>query len=124
MSSNLEFKATPIAGLFIIERKVITDERGYFFRLFCKDELSEIGLNKSLAQINYSHANKKFTVRGFHFQDLPDCVFLMLLIFLLMLCFQKINFHILNFFYVWAVINFFGMDKKFYLKLLKFPASE
>ena len=73
MSSNLEFKATPIAGLFIIERKIIADERGYFFRLFCKDELSEIGLKKSLAQINYSHANKKFTVRGFHFQYLPDC---------------------------------------------------
>ena len=41
--------------------------------MFCKDEFSEIGLNKSLAQINYSHSNKKFTVRGFHFQYPPDC---------------------------------------------------
>lgn len=73
MSSNLEFIKTPISDLFILKRKIIGDERGHFFRLFCQDELKEIGLKKPLSQINFSHAKEKYTTRGFHFQYAPNC---------------------------------------------------
>lgn len=72
MSTNIEHIKTPIADLFVLKRKIIGDERGHFFRIFCKDELNEIGLTKPLVQINFSHAKEKFTTRGFHFQYAPN----------------------------------------------------
>lgn len=71
MSNNIECVKTPIVDLFVLTRKVIADERGHFFRIFCQDELKEIGLFKPLVQINFSHAKEKFTTRGFHFQYPP-----------------------------------------------------
>ena len=72
MSKNIEYLKTPIADLFVLKRKVMADDRGHFFRIFCKDELKEIGLTKPLSQINLSHAKVKFTTRGFHFQYAPN----------------------------------------------------
>ena len=71
MSQNIKFSKTPISGLYVLERSVFNDTRGYFFRLFCSENLKEIGLSKPMAQINYSHSKKKFTVRGLHFQNPP-----------------------------------------------------
>lgn len=71
MSSNLTFKATPIEGLFIIERNLIKDNRGFFFRLFAGSELVSIGLKKSIAHINFSHTNDLHSTRGLHFQYPP-----------------------------------------------------
>lgn len=71
MSSNIEFIKTPIPDLFVLKRKIVSDERGYFFRIFCQEELREIGLKKPISQINFSHAKEKFTTRGFHFQYPP-----------------------------------------------------
>lgn len=71
MSSNIEFITTPIADLFVLQRKIASDDRGYFYRVFCQEELRNIGLTKPLAQINFSHAKEKFTTRGFHFQNVP-----------------------------------------------------
>ena len=39
MSGRFEIRATPLAGLKVIERQVIGDNRGYLERLFCADEL-------------------------------------------------------------------------------------
>lgn len=71
MSSNIEFRNTPITDLYILKRKIASDDRGYFYRLFCYEELKEIGLSKPIAQINYSHAKGKYVTKGFHFQYPP-----------------------------------------------------
>jgi dTDP-4-dehydrorhamnose 3,5-epimerase len=71
MSSKIEILPTPISGLFVLKRKVISDNRGFFYRLFCQEELKEAGLEKPLSQINFSHANEKYTTRGCHFQHPP-----------------------------------------------------
>lgn len=71
MSSNLIFKPTSIEGLFIIERKVIEDNRGFFYRLFSKSDFDSIGLKEPLLQINFSHTNKIHSTRGLHFQKPP-----------------------------------------------------
>ena len=71
MSSNLLFKPTSIDGLIVIERKVVADNRGYFYRLFSKSDFEGIGLKKPLFHINFSHTNKIHSIRGLHFQNPP-----------------------------------------------------
>jgi dTDP-4-dehydrorhamnose 3,5-epimerase len=62
---------TPLNGLKIIERKVLTDERGFFERLFCHDHLSSMFEGKQLRQINHTLTHKVGTIRGLHFQYPP-----------------------------------------------------
>ena len=67
----MKFLETPLKGLTIIELESYRDDRGLFFRLFCSNELKEIGLNKNIMQINQSLTIKKGAVRGMHFQFPP-----------------------------------------------------
>lgn len=63
--------ATPIADLFSVQRKWIEDNRGFFSRFFCADELSILGVRKPIAQINHTLTRRKGSVRGMHFQQAP-----------------------------------------------------
>jgi dTDP-4-dehydrorhamnose 3,5-epimerase len=65
------FTATPLAGLFIIDLKKISDERGFFARAWCRDTLAAQGLNPQQTQINVGYSHKKGTLRGLHFQKAP-----------------------------------------------------
>jgi dTDP-4-dehydrorhamnose 3,5-epimerase len=74
MSDNqkkLNFTKTPLDGLVVIERNIISDQRGTFFRMFCEQELNEVGLDENISQVNYSFTKNKYTTRGFHFQYEP-----------------------------------------------------
>ena len=62
---------TPIAGLKVIERKRISDNRGFLSRIFCSNQLKEFGWQKPIAQINQTMTKKKGTVRGMHYQNAP-----------------------------------------------------
>ena len=61
----------PLAGLKAITRKRIGDTRGFISRIFCAEELSDIGWDKPIAQINHTYTAKRATVRGMHFQYPP-----------------------------------------------------
>ncbi|OUR60343.1 dTDP-4-dehydrorhamnose 3,5-epimerase [Colwellia sp. 39_35_sub15_T18] len=61
----------PLAGLKLIERQVLDDQRGFFSRLFCAAELEKCGWHQPIAQINHTYSAKKGTVRGLHFQHAP-----------------------------------------------------
>ena len=61
----------PIKGLKIVQRNQILDERGFFERFFCADELHEILGGKNILQMNRSFTKKKGSVRGMHFQTAP-----------------------------------------------------
>lgn len=65
------FNRTKIEGVYIIEPELKIDERGYFARIFCKKELSEIGFNFEIVQINRSLNKRRGTLRGMHFQKQP-----------------------------------------------------
>jgi dTDP-4-dehydrorhamnose 3,5-epimerase len=65
------FTQTNIKGAFIIDVKRIEDERGFFGRAFCQNEMKEQGLNPVVAQTNISHNKLKGTLRGLHFQEAP-----------------------------------------------------
>ena len=69
--SRFRFSATPLAGLSVIERQRVGDERGFLSRLFCAEELSEVGFDLPISQINHTHTEKAGTVRGMHFQYSP-----------------------------------------------------
>ena len=60
-----------ISGLYTIIPDLHKDERGVFRRTFCKDELSKHGIQFEVEQGNVSENYKKYTLRGFHYQDKP-----------------------------------------------------
>lgn len=58
-------------GLFLLERKSIADERGFFQRIFCPEELGEFWGNRKIYQVNRSVTKNVGAFRGFHFQKPP-----------------------------------------------------
>ncbi|HVM87570.1 MAG TPA: dTDP-4-dehydrorhamnose 3,5-epimerase [Puia sp.] len=67
----MQFETTPIQGVFEIKLSPYADERGVFSRLFCENELKQIGHTKNIRQVNHSLNKQKGTVRGMHFQFPP-----------------------------------------------------
>lgn len=61
----------PLEGLKIITRHRHGDNRGFFSRIFCIEELAMAGWNKPVMQINHTVTSKKGTIRGIHFQHPP-----------------------------------------------------
>jgi dTDP-4-dehydrorhamnose 3,5-epimerase len=71
MNSRFDFIQTALAGLAVIQRKPIGDERGYIERVFCARDFAPLLSGKAIVQINHSHSAKRGTVRGMHFQHPP-----------------------------------------------------
>ncbi|MFX1328517.1 MAG: dTDP-4-dehydrorhamnose 3,5-epimerase [Promethearchaeota archaeon] len=67
----MKFIKTSLKDLYIIEFEPIQDERGRFYRVFCKDEFKQIDHHGEIVQINHSLSKKKGTIRGMHFQYPP-----------------------------------------------------
>jgi dTDP-4-dehydrorhamnose 3,5-epimerase len=70
-NNRFRFHSTPLEGLYVVERMLIKDQRGFFCRFFCAEEFKEAGFSKRIIQINHSHTIKKGAVRGLHFQYPP-----------------------------------------------------
>lgn len=62
--------ATGFDDLFILEPKVLGDERGYFMEAYNFKTLSENGFTYQFIQDNQSRS-KKGVLRGLHFQNAP-----------------------------------------------------
>jgi dTDP-4-dehydrorhamnose 3,5-epimerase len=69
--SRFAIRDTSIAGLQLIERESIGDERGFLQRLFCQESLGSLLSNKTIRQINFTLTHKSGAVRGMHFQHPP-----------------------------------------------------
>ncbi|MCX6312551.1 MAG: dTDP-4-dehydrorhamnose 3,5-epimerase [Bacteroidetes bacterium] len=67
----MKFKPTAIEGCFIIEPQLISDDRGWFARVFCEEEALPFLGKIKLVQINHSFNIKKGTFRGMHYQVPP-----------------------------------------------------
>jgi dTDP-4-dehydrorhamnose 3,5-epimerase len=67
----LIFTETKIKGVYIIEPELLTDERGFFARSFCKEEFRNHGLETDIVQCNISYNKKKGILRGMHYQGPP-----------------------------------------------------
>jgi dTDP-4-dehydrorhamnose 3,5-epimerase len=68
---RFDFEATPLAGVWLVQRKPIGDARGFFARLYCAEEFRAIGVQVALSQLNHSFSRQAGTVRGLHFQHAP-----------------------------------------------------
>lgn len=68
-----ERSSTPLAGLVVVQRRRAEDQRGFFSRLFCAEQLAVAGFRLPVAQINQTLTRKRGTVRGMHFQLPPHC---------------------------------------------------
>lgn len=71
MNSRFDILNTPLAGLWLLQRKPIGDNRGYLERLFCAEELQSLIPGKQVVQINHTLTASRGTVRGMHFQHPP-----------------------------------------------------
>lgn len=67
--SRFELIQTSIEGLIKIQRKPVSDDRGFFEKFFCDDELAVFNL--SIKQVNRSVTNRRGSIRGMHYQNLP-----------------------------------------------------
>jgi dTDP-4-dehydrorhamnose 3,5-epimerase len=65
------FEETTLSGAFVIDLERREDERGFFARTWCANELREHGLNTRLVQANMSWNPRQGTLRGMHFQHPP-----------------------------------------------------
>jgi dTDP-4-dehydrorhamnose 3,5-epimerase len=63
--------ATRLAGAWLIDIEPREDERGFFARTWCRQELSAQGLDTEIAQESLSFNRRRGTVRGLHFQRPP-----------------------------------------------------
>ena len=63
-------KKTKFEDLYLVKKNKFKDNRGFFYRDFCKKELKN--LNFEIKQTNISFNHKKFTLRGFHYQTKPN----------------------------------------------------
>jgi dTDP-4-dehydrorhamnose 3,5-epimerase len=67
----VRFTETQLRGAFVIDIERIADERGFFARTWCRDELRRAGLVVELAQCSISYNRKARTLRGMHYQADP-----------------------------------------------------
>lgn len=65
------FSETKLSGAYVIDIKKIEDERGFFARIWDKNEFSKMGLNSEFVQTSISLNTKKGTIRGMHYQTKP-----------------------------------------------------
>ena len=67
----MKFSETNLKGAFIIEPEKIEDHRGFFARMWCKNEFEAHGLKPNFVQINLSFNKYRGIIRGLHYQTTP-----------------------------------------------------
>ena len=65
------FHETPLPGASVVDPERLSDERGFFARLFDPREFEARGLNPNVAQTSLSFNPRKGTLRGMHYQRTP-----------------------------------------------------
>lgn len=69
--AKFEFIPTPLAGLQVVQRQLISDARGFLSRFYCAEEFRDAGVVKPIAQMNHTLTKQQGAVRGLHFQLPP-----------------------------------------------------
>jgi dTDP-4-dehydrorhamnose 3,5-epimerase len=65
------FTATPLRGAFVLDPELKEDERGFFARVWCREEFERHGLETRLVQCSISFNTRAGTLRGMHYQAAP-----------------------------------------------------
>jgi dTDP-4-dehydrorhamnose 3,5-epimerase len=67
----MKIKKSFLEGAAEIECSSHKDERGWFARYYCQEELKEVNSNLNIVQINSSFTEFSGTIRGLHLQKKP-----------------------------------------------------
>ncbi|WP_428674229.1 dTDP-4-dehydrorhamnose 3,5-epimerase [Roseibium sp.] len=67
----MKFTPLPLEGAYRIDLERKGDSRGFFARLFCREEFRAHGLTDVWSQCNVSFSAEEGTLRGMHFQRPP-----------------------------------------------------
>jgi dTDP-4-dehydrorhamnose 3,5-epimerase len=67
----MRFAETAVHGAFLVDPEPREDERGFFARLWCRDEFAAHGLTADFVQCNDSFSARRGTLRGLHYQTAP-----------------------------------------------------
>ena len=67
----MQFCPTGIPRLFTVELEPVVDERGFFARAWCRNELLAHGLTSECQQANLTYNVHQGTLRGMHYQRSP-----------------------------------------------------
>jgi len=62
----------PLPGVLLLEQERRRDERGFFARCFCRNELAAFGDGMEVVQANLSGSRARGTLRGLHYQLPPS----------------------------------------------------
>jgi dTDP-4-dehydrorhamnose 3,5-epimerase len=68
----MRFSPLDIASAYLVELEPHHDERGFFARTFCEEELARHGLPVRFPQCNLSHNPASGTLRGMHYAVSPS----------------------------------------------------
>lgn len=67
----MKFNVTSLKGCYTVEPRIMEDDRGWFTRVFCKEEIHPFAGDVNFVQINHSFNRHKGTFRGMHYQEPP-----------------------------------------------------
>ncbi len=68
----MQFTALDIEGVFLVEPRRFSDDRGFFSETFRESVFErETGIKAEFVQDNFSYSKHRGTVRGLHFQTPP-----------------------------------------------------
>lgn len=67
----MKFIETAIHDAFIVDLEPRGDDRGFFSRVWCRNEFEAAGITTEVAQVNLSYNRDKGTLRGMHLQRPP-----------------------------------------------------
>jgi len=65
------FQETALSGAFLIQMETSDDERGFFGRLYCRQDFAPLNFPGEIVQSNVSYNRKRATLRGMHYQAEP-----------------------------------------------------
>lgn len=68
----MKYTRMKIADAYVVELEPHGDNRGFFSRVFCKNEFVTQGMDDRVVQINNSFNQYKGTLRGLHYQLPPS----------------------------------------------------
>ncbi len=67
----MRFTETTVSGAYLIDAEPRGDERGFFARIWCREDFAAHGLSAEFVQCNDAYSARRGTLRGLHYQAAP-----------------------------------------------------
>ena len=68
---GIRFTPTSLGGAYVVDPERFPDERGFLARGYSEGEFAALGIHRPLVEAIISFNERRYTVRGMHFQRAP-----------------------------------------------------